>query len=85
MFSSSSRYTVSLAVPSPTPHTYTSASIKPELLHDEQHYRVQLNSSTRGTAQFWKVFGFPSKMKENNLNDFTIIPGFASCKACFEP
>jgi hypothetical protein len=26
------------------------------------HYRVQLNSSTRGTAQFWKVLGFPSKM-----------------------
>jgi hypothetical protein len=81
---SSCRSTVSLSVPSPMSNTHTSASLTRALLHDQQHYRVQPNSSTRATAQCWKAFGFPSKIKEDNPNEFTIISGFASCKTCFE-
>ena len=79
-----SRCAVPLSTPSQTPRAYTSASIKRSLLHDQQHYRVQPNSSSRASAQCWKVFGFPSKMKDENSNEFTLIPGFASCKTCFE-
>ena len=84
MLSTSSRSTVSLPVPPPSPHTHISASIKRALLHDQQHYRVQPNSSTHATAQCWKVFFSPSKMNENSINDFTIIPGFISYNGCFE-
>ena len=80
----SCRSMVSLSVPSPMSNIHTSASLKRALLHDHQHYRVQPNSSTRATTQCWKAFGFPSKIKEDNPNEFTIISGFASCKTCFE-
>jgi hypothetical protein len=81
---SSSRTTVSLAMPSRTSRAYSSASIKRSLLHDQHHYRVQYNSSTRASAQCWKVFGFPSRMNDENANEFIVIPGFASCKRCCE-
>jgi hypothetical protein len=79
-----SRSITSRTVPSPIQHAHTSSSIKRALLHDQQNYRVQSNSSNRATAQCWKLFGFPAKMKENSSNEFIVIPGFASCKTCFE-
>jgi hypothetical protein len=44
---SSSQINVSLSMPSRTSRAYSSASIKRPLLHDQQHYRVQSNASTR--------------------------------------
>jgi hypothetical protein len=70
---SSSRITVPLSMPSRTSRAYSSASIKRSLLHGQQHYRVQSNSSTRASAQYWKVFGIPSRMNDQNLNEFTVI------------
>jgi hypothetical protein len=81
---SSSRTTESLSMPSQTSCAYSSGSIERSLLHDQQHYRIQSNSSTRASAQYWKLFGFLSRMNDENANDFTFIPGFASYKRCCE-
>lgn len=64
--------------------TYTSMSIKRLLTYEKKRYRVECNPSKRATAPCWKVFGFPVMISNEKENKFEIIPGFASCKTCFE-
>ncbi|CAF1533718.1 unnamed protein product [Adineta ricciae] len=64
--------------------TYTSVSIKRLLTHEKTRYRVECNPSKRATAPCWKVFGFPAMLSNESENQFEIIPGFASCRSCFE-
>lgn len=64
--------------------SFTSAGIKRSLLNDSDHYRVQSNPSTRATANCWKNFGLPALRKDENGDEFKVIPGFASCKMCYE-
>ena len=40
------------------------------------------NNHKRSTAACWKVFGFPAK-KDNETSEKVPIPGFVSCKRCF--
>ncbi|CAF1402498.1 unnamed protein product [Adineta ricciae] len=64
--------------------TYTSVSIKRLLTHEKTRYLVECNPSKRATAPCWKVFGFPAMLSNESENQFEIIPGFASCRSCFE-
>lgn len=67
-----------------TNSSFTSTNIKRALLYNQDHYRVQSNPSSRATAGCWKVFGFPCVKKDDSIDEFTVIPGFASYKMCFE-
>lgn len=62
----------------------SSIDIKRCLLHNKNRYRVEPNPSKRATAACWKIFGFPAMMSSQDGNQFELIPGFASCKSCFE-
>ncbi|CAF3622568.1 unnamed protein product [Rotaria socialis] len=67
------------------PSIYTSELIKSLLKSDNENYKVVPNKSQRVSAACWKNrgMGFPAK-KLNNKDEFTVIPGFASCSKCFE-
>ena len=64
--------------------TYTSIYIKLLLTHENTQYRVESNQSKRATAPCWKIFGFPAVVLSEDENKVEVIPGFASCKNCFE-
>jgi hypothetical protein len=68
-----------------SPSRYTSESIKLLLQNDNKNYKVVSNKSKRVSAACWKNMGmgFPAK-KLNDKDEFTVIPGFASCFKCFE-
>ena len=63
---------------------YTSDSIK-LLLKTNDNYKVIRNKSKRVSAACWTKMnmGFPAK-KLLDKDEFTPIPGFASCFTCFE-
>ena len=63
---------------------HTSASIKRSLMHDKAHFRIENNPSTRATAACWKVFGFPAVSTPDDPSKYEIVPGFVSCKSCFD-
>ena len=63
---------------------YSTSSIKRSLLNDRNHFQVMPNINRRSTASCWKIFGFPAKVESEGLEKFEIIPGFVSCKKCFD-
>jgi hypothetical protein len=63
---------------------YSSTSIKRSLLVDKKHFRVEPNPSKRATAPCWKVFGLPAMSTDEDPSKYQILPGFASCKTCFD-
>ena len=63
---------------------YTTASIKRSLLNDEVHFKILSNNNKRAKASCWKTFGFPAVSTQEDLKKFEIIPGFVSCKNCFD-
>ncbi len=63
---------------------HSSSSIKRSLLVDKKHFRVEPNPSKRATASCWKIFGLPAMSNDDDPSKFKILPGFASCKTCFD-
>ena len=63
---------------------YTTASIRSSLLHDDIHFTILPNNNKRTVAPCWKTFGFPAVANKEDLKKFRIIPGFVSCKSCFD-
>ena len=76
------------ASPCPTPPRsstiLSSASIKRSLQFDKKHFRIESNPSKRATAACWKIFGFPAMSSDHNPSTYNILPGFASCRVCYE-
>jgi hypothetical protein len=62
--------------------SYTSKSIETFLKNKKDEYKIVNNPSKRLTAVCWTSFGIPARL--TGENNFEIIPGFASCKQCFE-
>jgi hypothetical protein len=62
--------------------SYTSKSIEKLLGNQKNEYRVVDNPKKRLSAACWTVFGFPARIANGDKPE--IIPGFASCKQCFE-
>jgi Hermes transposase DNA-binding domain len=62
----------------------SSIEVKRSLQQNKIRYRVEPNQSKRATAACWKTFGFPAMMSSHDESQFEIIPGYASCKSCFE-
>ncbi len=60
---------------------YTSKSIE-KLLKNKNEYKVVNNPGKRVKAACCTIFGFPARITSEK--EFEIIPGFASCKDCFE-
>lgn len=50
----------------------------------KKHFRIESNPSKRATAACWKTFGFPAMSTDDHPSTYNILPGFASCKICFE-
>ncbi len=70
---------------SASPNTaFTTTTIKHLLVNDHINYQVIDNKNKRSTAQCWKCFGFPGVLNSNDNKKFDIIPGFVSCKTCFD-
>jgi hypothetical protein len=70
---------------SASPNTaFTTTTIKHLLVNDHINYQVIDNKNKRSTAQCWKYFGFPGALNSNDNKKFDIIPGFVSCKTCFD-
>ena len=53
-------------------------------MNDQVNFKILPNSSKRATAPCWKLFGFPAISDTEDSNKFDIIPGFVSCKKCFD-
>jgi len=82
---SSSTSSSSISVVASTPRAvFTTTSIKNSLLNDQVHYQVLNNNSKRATASCWKTFGFPAVASHDDPKKFETIPGFVSCKTCFD-
>jgi hypothetical protein len=64
--------------------TFNTITIKHLLVNDHINYQVIDNKNKRSTAQCWKCFGFPGVLNSNDNKKFDIIPGFVSCKTCFD-
>ncbi|CAF1548986.1 unnamed protein product [Adineta ricciae] len=62
--------------------SHTSKSFETLLKNNKDDYKIVNNPSKRLTATCWKLFGFPARVIDGD--EFEIIPGFASCKQCFE-
>jgi hypothetical protein len=61
-----------------------STNIKRSLTFDKIHFRVENNPSKRATAACWKTFGLPAMSTKENPAKYEVLPGFASCKRCFD-
>ena len=77
--SSSTNDSSSITLQSSCDVIYTAEKIKNLLLYQKQKYQIVKNSSST-TAQWWRAFGYPSQMDENNI--LRKIPGFISCLKC---
>lgn len=58
---------------------FSADKIKNLLLYQKQKYQILKNDSAT-TAPWWRCFGFPSRLGENNV--LRKIPGFISCLKC---
>lgn len=53
-------------------------------MNDHIHYQVINNCNKRSTARCWATFGFPAIANSMDSKKFDVIPGFVSCKTCFD-
>lgn len=58
---------------------FSADKIKNLLLYQKQKYQILKNDSAT-SARWWRCFGFPSRLGENNV--LRKIPGFISCLKC---
>jgi hypothetical protein len=77
--SSSINDSSSITLQSPSNTIYNSEKIKNLLLNQKHKYQILKNESSTD-AQWWRAFGFPSQVDDNNV--LRKIPGFISCLKC---
>jgi hypothetical protein len=59
-----------------------SDKVKFLLQSEEKKYFVIKNQSSTALSSWWKTFGFPAQLNENN--QYQQIPGYVSCFNCFQ-
>ncbi|CAF4914765.1 unnamed protein product [Rotaria sp. Silwood1] len=69
---------------SSTTSVFSTSSIRHALLEDNENFEVICNKRKRATASCWNTFGFPAKVKNGKVKTYEVIPGFVSCKICFD-
>ncbi|CAF1104063.1 unnamed protein product [Rotaria sordida] len=69
---------------SSTTSTYSTSSIRQALIEDNASFKVICNKRNRATVSCWNTFGFPPKVKDVKVKTYEVIPGFVSCKTCFD-
>ncbi|CAF4276527.1 unnamed protein product [Rotaria sordida] len=69
---------------SSTTSTYSTSSIRQALIEDNVNFKVICNKRKRATASCWNTFGFPAKVKDGKVKTYEVVPGFVSCKTCFD-
>ncbi|CAF3298386.1 unnamed protein product [Rotaria sp. Silwood2] len=69
---------------SSTTSVYSTSSIRHALIKDNENFEVICNKRKRVTASCWNTFGFPAKVKNGEVKTYEVIPGFVSCKICFD-
>ncbi|CAF3010358.1 unnamed protein product [Rotaria sp. Silwood2] len=69
---------------SSTTSVYSTSSIRHALIKDNENFEVICNKRKRATASCWNTFGFPAKVKNGEVKTYEVIPGFVSCKICFD-
>ena len=60
----------------------SSEKINRLLKSNNNKYVVIENESAKPSLSWWKIFGFPARVDENNKSER--IPGYVSCFRCFQ-
>jgi hypothetical protein len=60
--------------------SYTSNQLQRLLKYEKQKYSILTNESVKSLASWWRSFGYPAILNEEN--EFQRIPGFVSCFKC---
>jgi hypothetical protein len=60
--------------------SYTSDQLQRLLKYEKQKYSILTNESVKPLAPWWRSFGYPAVINEEN--QFQRIPGFISCFKC---
>jgi hypothetical protein len=63
-----------------TTSSYTSKQLQRLLIKEKQKFRILKNESTKIIASWWRSFGYPAVLNEQD--QFERIPGFISCLKC---
>ena len=61
---------------------FDSEKIKRLLRSDNEKYAIIENKSSKATSSWWKLFGFPAVLDENER--YQRIVGYVSCFKCFQ-